>query len=140
MCGFCLTLEKCSRNVLLGPTLSGKTSLMRLMAGLDRPTEGDILLDGASVVGVPVQKRNVAMVYQQFINYPTLTAYENIASPLRVAGADKSTIDRRVRGAAELLKLTPFPERTPLHQTGRAHVCTPVTNRPLVYTLQLDKH
>src|SRR3546814_1132638 len=74
-----LTLEKGSLNVLLGPTLSGKTSLMRLMAGLDRPTEGDILLDGASVVGVPVQKRNVAMVYQQLINYPTLTVYENIA-------------------------------------------------------------
>src|SRR3546814_16258267 len=91
-----LTLEKGSLNVLLGPTLSGKTSLMRLMAGLDRPTEGDILLDGASVVGVPVQKRNVAMVYQQFINYPTLTVYENIAPPLRVAGADQATIERRI--------------------------------------------
>src|SRR3546814_12661587 len=55
---------------------------------------------------------------QQFINYPTLTVYENIASPLRVAGADKATIDRRVRGAAELLKLTPFLERTPLHLSG----------------------
>src|SRR3546814_5702053 len=58
------------------------------------------------------------MVYQQFINYPTLTVYENNASPLRVAGADKATIDRRVRGAAELLKLTPFLERTPLHLSG----------------------
>src|SRR3546814_7866418 len=55
---------------------------------------------------------------QQFINYPTLTVYENIAPPLRVAGADKATIDRRVRGAAELLKLTPFVERTPLHLSG----------------------
>src|SRR3546814_9007721 len=71
-----LTLEKGSLNVLLGPTLSGKTSLMRLMAGLDRPTEGDILLDGASVVGVPVQKRNVAMVYQQFINRAEEHTYE----------------------------------------------------------------
>lgn len=113
-----LKLEKGSLNVLLGPTLSGKTSLMRLMAGLDRPSEGDILFDGESVVGVPVQKRKVAMVYQQFINYPTLTVYENIASPLRVAGTDKAEIDRRVRSAAELLKLTPFLDRTPLQLSG----------------------
>lgn len=113
-----LTLEKGSLNVLLGPTLAGKTSLMRLMAGLDRPSEGDILFDGRSIVGVPVQKRNVAMVYQQFINYPTLTVYENIASPLRVAGRDKATIDSKVRAAAELLKLTPFLDRTPLHLSG----------------------
>ena len=57
-----LTLEKGSLNVLLGPTLSGKTSLMRLMAGLDRPSAGDVLVDGKSVVGLPVQKRSVAMV------------------------------------------------------------------------------
>ena len=86
--GVSLTLESGSLNVLLGPTLSGKTSLMRLMAGLDRPTEGDVLVDGKSVVGMPVQKRRVAMVYQQFINYPTLTVYENIASPMRVARID----------------------------------------------------
>ena len=113
-----LTLEKGSLNVLLGPTLSGKTSLMRLMAGLDRPTGGDVLVDGNSVVGMPVQKRRVAMVYQQFINYPTLSVYENIASPMRVAGADKASIDKKVRAAAELLKLTPFLDRTPLHLSG----------------------
>ena len=80
------TLEHGSLNVLLGPTLSGKTSLMRLMAGLDAPTSGDVCVDGKDVTGVPVQQRNVAMVYQQFINYPSLSVYENIASPLRVAG------------------------------------------------------
>jgi len=113
-----LTLEKGSLNVLLGPTLSGKTSLMRLMAGLDRPSEGDVLVDGVSVVGQPVQKRSVAMVYQQFINYPTLTVYENIASPMRVSGADAPTIDKRVRAAADLLQLSPFLDRTPLHLSG----------------------
>ena len=84
-----------SLNVLLGPTLSGKTSLMRLMAGLDKPTSGSVWFDGNDVTGVPVQKRNVAMVYQQFINYPAMTVYENIASPLRVAGEDKAKIDAR---------------------------------------------
>ena len=63
-----------------------------------------VSFDGKDVTGVPVQKRNVAMVYQQFINYPALTVYENIASPLRVAGVEQAKIDRqraRGRGAAE---------------------------------------
>ncbi|MFK7901480.1 MAG: ABC transporter ATP-binding protein [Nitratireductor sp.] len=113
-----ITLEKGSVNVLLGPTLSGKTSLMRLMAGLDRPTSGNILMNGQNVVGQSVQKRNVAMVYQQFINYPAMTVYENIASPMRVAGKDKQTIDSRVREAAELMKLGPYLDRTPLNLSG----------------------
>lgn len=113
-----LTLRHGSLNVLLGPTLSGKTSLMRLMAGLDKPTSGSVWFDGTDVTGVPVQKRNIAMVYQQFINYPAMTVYDNIASPLRVAGADKGRIDSEVRRAAELLKLTPYLDRTPLNLSG----------------------
>ena len=58
--------------MLLGPTLSGKTSIMRLLAGLDKPTQGRVLVDGQDVTGVDVRKRSVAMVYQQFINYPSL--------------------------------------------------------------------
>ena len=113
-----LSLERGTLNVLLGPTLSGKTSLMRLMAGLDRPTVGSVLFDGADVTGVPVQKRKIAMVYQQFINYPAFTVYENIASPMRIAGKDKATIDREVRKAAELLRLTPYLDRTVLNLSG----------------------
>jgi glycerol transport system ATP-binding protein len=113
-----LTLEKGSLNVLLGPTLSGKTSLMRLMAGLDRPTSGEVIVDGRRVTGVSVRQRNVAMVYQQFINYPAMTVYDNIASPLRLEGASKSVIDSRVREAAKLLKLTEFLDRTPLNLSG----------------------
>ncbi|WP_210336257.1 ABC transporter ATP-binding protein, partial [Methylobrevis albus] len=113
-----LRLEKGTLNVLLGPTLSGKTTLMRLMAGLDKPTSGEIRMDGTSIVGVPVAKRNVAMVYQQFINYPAMTVYENIASPMRVAGVDGATIDRRVKSAAELMRLTPYLGRTPLNLSG----------------------
>ncbi|MBB4065175.1 ABC transporter ATP-binding protein [Gellertiella hungarica] len=113
-----LTLERGSLNVLLGPTLSGKTSLMRLMAGLDRPSSGSVVFDGKDVTGLPVQSRNVAMVYQQFINYPALTVYENIASPMRIAGKDQQTIDKAVRKAADLLKLTPYLDRTPLNLSG----------------------
>lgn len=113
-----LELPAGSLNVLLGPTLSGKTSLMRLMAGLDAPSEGRVLFDGQDVTGMPVQKRNVAMVYQQFINYPSLTVYENIASPLRVAGVAKAEVDARVREAAALLRLEPMLTRTPLELSG----------------------
>ncbi|HTJ59399.1 MAG TPA: ABC transporter ATP-binding protein [Devosiaceae bacterium] len=113
-----LLFEDGSLNVLLGPTLSGKTSLMRLMAGLDQPSSGRILVDGRDVTGVPVRRRNVAMVYQQFINYPTLSVYENIASPLRVAGVDRRAVDRRVRQAAELMRLDRELERKPLELSG----------------------
>jgi glycerol transport system ATP-binding protein len=113
-----LTLERGSLNVLLGPTLSGKTSLMRLMAGLDRPTQGRVIVDGRDVTGAPVQSRNVAMVYQQFINYPSLSVYENIASHLRVARRPAAEIDAKVKSVAELLKLTPYLSRQPLSLSG----------------------
>jgi glycerol transport system ATP-binding protein len=113
-----LVLEKGQLNVLLGPTLSGKTSLMRLMCGLDKPTSGSIHFDGEDVTGKPVQARNVAMVYQQFINYPAMTVYENIASPLRLQKKDASTIDREVRKAADLMQMTPYLDRTPLNLSG----------------------
>ncbi len=113
-----LNFARGSLNVLLGPTLAGKTTLMRLMAGLDKPTGGDIRVDGKSVVGTSVRHRNVAMVYQQFINYPGLTVYENIASPMRLAKIGRDELDKKVREAAALLKLEPFLDRTPLNLSG----------------------
>lgn len=113
-----LTLQNGTMNVLLGPTLAGKTSLMRLMAGLDKPSTGRILWEGRDVTGVKVQDRKVAMVYQQFINYPGLTVYENIASPLRLMGKPKDQIDRAVRETAEMLRLTPMLTRKPLELSG----------------------
>ena len=113
-----LELQRGELNILLGPTLSGKTSLMRVMAGLDKPDTGELSFDGESVLGVPVQKRQLAMVYQQFINYPSLTVYENIASPLRVARLPKSEIEARVAQAAALLKLEPYLDRKPANLSG----------------------
>jgi len=100
-----LTLERGTMNVLLGPTLAGKTTLMRLMAGLEQPTGGRVLWQGEDVTGVRVRNRDVAMVYQQFINYPAMSVYDNIASPLRLRGVDRSEVDRRVRAAAEFMRL-----------------------------------
>ncbi|MBK0400237.1 ABC transporter ATP-binding protein [Limibaculum sp. M0105] len=113
-----LTLSRGSMNVLLGPTLSGKTSLMRLMAGLDQPTGGRILWEGRDVTGLRVQDRGVAMVYQQFINYPSMSVFENIASPLRIAGLSRPEIEERVARAAAMMKLTPMLQRKPLELSG----------------------
>ncbi|MGE0005974.1 MAG: ABC transporter ATP-binding protein [Parvibaculaceae bacterium] len=113
-----LALEPGTFNILLGTTLAGKTTLMQLMAGLDRPSSGEIRFNGRDVTGIPVQKRNVSMVYQQFINYPNFTVYENIASPLRVAGMARSEIETRVGRAADLLRLKPMLGRRPSELSG----------------------
>ena len=113
-----LRLESGTMNVLLGPTLSGKTSLMRLMAGLDAPTTGRIFWNGADVTGVRVQDRKIAMVYQQFINYPAMSVYDNIASPLRLMGKSRAEIDRAVHATADMLQLTPLLARKPLELSG----------------------
>lgn len=113
-----LTLADASINVLLGQTLAGKTSLMRLMAGLDKPSAGRLSMAGEDVTGMPVQKRNVAMVYQQFINYPGFSVYENIASPLRVAGVAQAEIEKKVQWAADLMRLGPQLQRKPLELSG----------------------
>jgi glycerol transport system ATP-binding protein len=105
-------------NVLLGSTLAGKTTLMRVMAGLERPSTGRVLIGERDVTGVPVRERNLAMVYQQFINYPSMSVYDNIASPLRLAKLPKSTIDQRVRSLAETLRLTGLLERRPAELSG----------------------
>ncbi|MBB3283582.1 ABC transporter ATP-binding protein [Mitsuaria sp. BK037] len=86
--------------VLLGATQAGKTTLMRLMAGLDRPSQGRVLVDGTDVTGWPVRQRDVAMVYQQFINYPSMTVRDNIASPLRLRSSAPGTRSAPRGGAA----------------------------------------
>jgi glycerol transport system ATP-binding protein len=113
-----LTLENGTMNVLLGPTGSGKTELMRLMAGLDTPKTGRILWNGKDVTGVRVQDRGVAMVYQQFINYPSMTVRENIASPMKLLRKSAAEIDAAVNEAAALMKLTEFLDRKPLELSG----------------------
>lgn len=113
-----LELKPGGFNILLGTTLAGKTTLMQLMAGLVPPTSGRIWFGGRDVTGVPVQKRKVSMVFQQFINYPNFSVYENIASPLRVARLADTEVRARVGKIAELLQLTPFLERRPAELSG----------------------
>ncbi len=102
--------------VLLGATQAGKTSLMRIMAGLDTPSAGQVHVDGVNVTGMPVRERNVAMVYQQFINYPSLKVRDNIASPLKLRG--EKNVDQRVREIAEKLHIEMFLDRLPAELSG----------------------
>ena len=113
-----LTLKKGTMNVLLGRTLSGKTTLMRIMAGLDVPTTGRILWDDKDVTRMRVQDRKIAMVYQQFINYPSMSVYDNIAAPLRIMKKDEATIDEAVKKTAKLMRLDKFLDRKPLELSG----------------------
>jgi glycerol transport system ATP-binding protein len=111
-----LTLVPRAVTVLLGATQAGKTTLMRLMAGLDVPSKGRVKADGVDVTGLPVRERNVAMVYQQFINYPSMTVADNIASPLKLRG--EKGIDARVNELAAKLHIEPFLKRLPAELSG----------------------
>ncbi|MGB0697050.1 MAG: ABC transporter ATP-binding protein [Rhodospirillaceae bacterium] len=112
------TMEPGGFNVLLGATNAGKSTLIRIMAGLDRPTTGAVLLDGRDVTQVPTRERGVSLVHQFFVNYPNWSVYDNIASPLRVARMADSEIKQRVGKAAELLKLSPYLDRRPSELSG----------------------
>lgn len=113
-----LVLETGCFNVLLGQTGAGKTSLIKLMAGLDPLASGQVLMDGIDVSNLSTQKRNISLVHQFFVNYPQMTVFDNIASPLKVAGMTKSEIAGRVEEAADILQLRPMLLRRPHELSG----------------------
>lgn len=113
-----LTLKKGTMNVLLGRTSSGKTTLMRIMAGLDIPTTGQIIWEGKDVTGMRVQDRKIAMVYQQFINYPSMSVYDNIAAPLRIMKKSEDEIEKAVKKTAGLMRLSNMLDRKPSELSG----------------------
>jgi glycerol transport system ATP-binding protein len=113
-----LRFEAGSFNVLLGRTLAGKTSLLRVLAGLDKPSSGQVFYNEQNVTGITVQKRGLSMVYQQFINYPHLTVWENIASPLKLAKVSAAEITKRVKQTADMLHIGEYLHRLPLELSG----------------------
>ena len=113
-----LVLEPGVFNVLLGATNAGKTTLMKLMAGLDKPTSGKVILDGVDVTKAVPQKRNISFVHQFFINYPHLSVRDNITSPLRIAKVAPAEIKRRLDQTADLLRLGPMLDRNPQELSG----------------------
>lgn len=105
-------------NVLLGETGSGKTSLIKLMAGLDPVADGEILMDGTNITALSTQKRNISLVHQFFVNYPHMTVFDNIASPLKLAGISGSELQGRVEEAADILQIRPLLARRPQELSG----------------------
>lgn len=103
---------------LLGPSGSGKTTLLMMIAGFISPHTGDILLDGQSILKLPPYKRNIGVVFQHYALFPHLTAYENVAYPLRVRGISAAERNSAVRKVLDLVKLTGLEGRYPKELSG----------------------
>lgn len=104
--------------VFVGPSGCGKSTLLRMVAGLEEITSGDVLIEGLRVNDLPPAKRGVAMVFQSYALYPHMSVRENMAFGLRVFGADRQEIERKVNQAADILQLTPLLDRLPKHLSG----------------------
>jgi multiple sugar transport system ATP-binding protein len=125
--------------VLLGPSGCGKTTLMRMIAGLERPTSGDIAIDGDIVTDLPPRVRNVAMVFQSYALYPHLTVEKNISFPLRAVGMAKHEIRKKVDWAAHMFGIQDFLHRKPRQLSGgerqRVALARAVVREPVVFLL-----
>ncbi|WP_099867511.1 ABC transporter ATP-binding protein [Pararhizobium haloflavum] len=104
--------------VFVGPSGCGKSTLLRLIAGLEDVTGGQILIDGKDATGLAPAKRGLSMVFQSYALYPHMSVRGNIAFPLKMAGEDKATIDRKVGEAARVLNLTDYLDRKPRQLSG----------------------
>ena len=125
--------------VLLGPSGCGKTTLMRMIAGLERPTSGEILLDGAVVNDLPPRARNIAMVFQSYALYPHLTVEKNISFPLRAVGMPRDETRKKVEWAAKMFGIERFLDRKPRQLSGgerqRVALARAVVREPVVFLL-----
>jgi multiple sugar transport system ATP-binding protein len=125
--------------VLLGPSGCGKTTLMRMIAGLERPTSGDIVIDGRVVTDLPPRARNIAMVFQSYALYPHLTVAKNISFPLRAVGMPRDEIRKKVEWAARMFGIERFLDRKPRQLSGgerqRVALARAVVREPVVFLL-----
>jgi len=125
--------------VLLGPSGCGKTTLMRVIAGLERPTRGDIVIDGEVVTDLPPRARNISMVFQSYALYPHLTVEKNISFPLRALGLPRDEIGKKVQWAARMFGIERFLDRKPRQLSGgerqRVALARAVVREPVVFLL-----
>ncbi|MCT4558822.1 MAG: ATP-binding cassette domain-containing protein [Pelagimonas sp.] len=103
---------------LLGPSGCGKTTMMRMLAGFETPTEGQILLGGQDIGQVPPNKRSVNMMFQSYALFPHLSIWENIAFGLKREGRDKAYIGDRVQDMLRLTRMEKFAQRKPHQVSG----------------------
>ncbi len=125
--------------VLLGPSGCGKTTTMRMIAGLENPTEGDIEFDGSRVNEVPTQSRDVAMVFQNYGLYPHMSVADNIGYPLKLRGVAREQRDRLIRQAATRVQLEPYLARMPRELSGgqrqRVALARSIVRTPKVFLM-----
>lgn len=127
--------------VLLGPTGAGKTTTLRVIAGLEKQDSGDILFDGQSITGRTPAERDVAMVFQQYSLYPNMSVYDNLAFPLRSPRhkISDSEIKTRVEEACEILRITHLIERKTAHLSGgemqRVSIGRAIVREPQVFLM-----
>ena len=125
--------------VLLGPSGSGKTTLMRLCAGLERLTNGKIVVDGEEINDLPPRKREIAMVFQTYALYPHKSVYDNIAFPLKVQGLKKEEIREKVEWATGLFNIGHLLDRRPSQLSGgerqRVAISRAVVRKPKVFLM-----
>lgn len=121
---------------LLGPSGSGKTTLLNLLAGFQRLDSGEILVDGRRIDRVPTHKRGFGMVFQSYALFPNMTVAQNVAFPLRMAGADRATADRRVAETLEIMRLSEHAQKSPSQMSGgqqqRVAIARAIVMRPKV--------
>jgi spermidine/putrescine transport system ATP-binding protein len=124
---------------LLGPSGCGKTTTLRMVAGFDEPTSGQIMLDGVDVADRPPYKRNVNTVFQSYALFPHLRVFDNVAFGLRRTGVDKAEARRRVAAALEQVELTGLERRKPAQLSGgqqqRVALARALVLRPAVVLL-----
>ena len=113
-----LSLSKGEFLTFLGPSGSGKSTTLYAIAGFDIPTEGDIRIEGKSILSIPSHKRNIGMVFQRYTLFPHLTISENIAFPLRVRRRSAAEISARVKEMIALVRLEGFEHRMPSQLSG----------------------
>lgn len=104
--------------VIYGPAGAGKTTTLRLIAGITRPTQGDILRDGVSILNVAPENRNMAMAFENYALYSHMSVYENLAFPLRTGKYTRAEIDARVRQVARILQISELLDRRPGFLSG----------------------
>jgi multiple sugar transport system ATP-binding protein len=112
------TVEEGEFFVVVGPSGIGKTTTLRLIAGLETPDRGRVVVGGRDVTKVPPYRRRVAMTFESYALYPHLTVYQNIASPLKARGLDKTAVDQRVQAVARLLRIDQLLARRPGEVSG----------------------
>ncbi len=113
-----LDIEEGSLVTLLGPSGCGKTTLLRMVAGLEAPTEGDILIKGKRINDTPIHKRNLGMIFQNYALFPHKTIFENVAFGLKYRNVSKAEIREKVTRALEMVRLPAVENRMPSQLSG----------------------